>query len=141
MNVPIGERLRAERERLGMNQTELGAAAGGLDRKSQFNYETGKRSPDASYLEAAASLGIDVRYVITGSRDYDPPPALTAEEQTLLAYFRQAAPPVRKAALGALLGASAGPGPGVLVTGKVGQHIAGDVQQSDFVIFGGKKRR
>lgn len=141
MNVLIGERLRAERDRLGLSQTEFCVAVGGVDRKSQFNYETGKRSPDAAYLAAASELGIDVRYVITGSRDYDLPEPLSAEEQTLLSYWRQASSDTRKAALGALVGAKPGPAPRVLVTGKVGQHIHGDVHQSDFSIFGSKGKK
>ena len=129
--------MRAERERLGLSQSDFGAAAGGVDRKSQFNYECGKRSPDADYLAAAAALGVDVRYVITGLRDYQPPPALSADEQVMLTHWREASSATRKAALGALVGVSAGASR-VLVTGKVGQHIHGDVHQRDISIFGKK---
>jgi len=61
----IGDRLRSERERLGLSQEALAEKAG-LGRKTQYNYEEGGRSPDAMYLVSAATLGIDVAYVLTG---------------------------------------------------------------------------
>lgn len=61
----IGERLREERERLGTNQTDFGALAG-VTKKTQMNYETGKRHPDAAYLQLIAEKGVDVLYVVTG---------------------------------------------------------------------------
>jgi len=65
--VGIGDRLKEERERLGFNQTELAAKAG-ASKNSQYNYEKGERSPDASYLAAVADQGVDVLYVVTGHR-------------------------------------------------------------------------
>lgn len=38
--VGIGERLKEERERIGLNQTELAAKAG-ASKNSQYNYEKG----------------------------------------------------------------------------------------------------
>lgn len=35
---------------------------------SQVNYESGKRSPDSSYLLSAYEAGVDIAYVITGKR-------------------------------------------------------------------------
>nr|WP_315206433.1 helix-turn-helix transcriptional regulator [uncultured Albidiferax sp.] len=87
-----------------MNQTEFAELAGVL-KGAQLNYEAGKRAPDSNYMAAVATAGVDVRYVLTGEREFTPPPALTAEEQTMLDYFRDASREVRKAALGALLGA------------------------------------
>jgi transcriptional regulator with XRE-family HTH domain len=65
--VSIGDRLREERERLRLNQTDF-AALGGVGRKSQFNYEEGERQPDAAYLAAIANAGVDATYVLTGNR-------------------------------------------------------------------------
>ncbi|WP_080762412.1 helix-turn-helix domain-containing protein [Chromobacterium violaceum] len=65
--VPIGDRLREERERLGLNQTDF-AALGGVGRKSQFNYEESERQPDAAYLAAISVAGADVLYILTGQR-------------------------------------------------------------------------
>lgn len=105
---PIGERLREERERLGLNQTELGAR-GGVSRKTQFNYESGERLPDAAYLAKVMDAGVDVLYVVTGNRSRVDPPqaappqpgglvnvvstgenplALTADEAALLDNYR-----------------------------------------------------
>lgn len=94
----IGERLRQERERLGLNQTELGAR-GGVSRKTQFNYETGERLPDAAYLAAVMEAGVDVLYVVTGARSAPPgigtvlltgdgATVLTADEAALLDNYR-----------------------------------------------------
>ncbi len=63
----IGERLREERLRLGLNQTDF-AQHGGVTKVSQINYEKNERSPDAKYWEAIAKLGADVQYVLTGVR-------------------------------------------------------------------------
>lgn len=118
----IGDRLREERERLGLNQTQLAELAG-TTRKSQFNYETNARKADSDYLVAVAAAGVDVLYVLTGEKAGSPAASLTAEEQTMLAYFREASKEVRRAALGALLGAAPGPGP--LATGSHGQVSTG----------------
>lgn len=72
----IGSRLREERERLGLNQSDFAVAAG-TTRKSQFNYETDARRPDADYLASIAVAGVDVLYILTGQRG-QPVPAATA---------------------------------------------------------------
>lgn len=61
----MAERLREERGRLGINQDVMAAAAG-MKRAAQIRYEKGERSPDADYLAAVATLGVDVAYVLTG---------------------------------------------------------------------------
>jgi transcriptional regulator with XRE-family HTH domain len=115
----IGERLKSERERLGYSQTEF-ATLCAATRKTLFNWESEAASPSAAALAALALVGLDVLYVVTGQRDYTPAQALTAQEQTMLDYFRQASSEVRRAALGALLGASA------VRSGAV-QTVAGNV--------------
>jgi len=66
--VPLlGDRLRAERERLGLSQQEL-ADLCGVTMRSQRNYEKGERQPDAAYLAAMAAARIDMLYVVTGQR-------------------------------------------------------------------------
>jgi transcriptional regulator with XRE-family HTH domain len=132
--VTIGARLREERKRLGLSQTEFGAAVG-VAMKSQLNYEAGDRSPDGVYFAASAALGVDVLYVITGSRDYEPPEALTSEEQVLLQHYRAASRDTRNAALGALLGATATKrSVSNIFHGSVGQQIEGTVHGGDFRI-------
>lgn len=103
--VSIGERLREERVRLGLNQTAFGEV-GGVTKKSQMLYEGGERAPDAAYLSAVSAAGADARYILTGERVGPPPLALSTEEQTLLSYFRSASAEARRAALGALVGAA-----------------------------------
>lgn len=103
--VSIGERLREERLRLDLNQTQIGER-GGVTKKTQMLYEAGDRFPDAAYLAAIAAAGADVRYVVTGDREGPAPEVLGADERELLALFRAASPAVRAAAIGALRGGS-----------------------------------
>jgi transcriptional regulator with XRE-family HTH domain len=63
----LGQRLRAERERLGLSQTAFGEI-GGVQKRAQINYEAGERQPDAAYLAAIAAAGADVLYILTGQR-------------------------------------------------------------------------
>jgi len=63
----IGERLREERQRLGLSQTALAATAS-VGKHSQINYESDRNAPDANYLTAAAKQGVDIYYVLTGRR-------------------------------------------------------------------------
>jgi transcriptional regulator with XRE-family HTH domain len=92
-------RLKEERERLGLNQEAFGAV-GGVKKLAQFNYESGKRSPDADYLAAIAKIGVDVLYLITGQRMAT---TLDDEERVLVNYYRAAPEPIKKAAMGVLL--------------------------------------
>ncbi len=70
----IGSRLRDERERLELNQSDFAVVAG-TTRKSQFNYESDARRPDADYLAAIAAAGVDVLFVLTGQRSQAVSPA------------------------------------------------------------------
>ncbi|UCV13777.1 helix-turn-helix domain-containing protein [Quatrionicoccus australiensis] len=101
----IGERLLEERDRLGLSQSDL-AVSGLVTMRSQRNYEKGDRFPDAAYLSAIASVGADVRYIVTGQRDGPAPETLSADERELLALFRAAPLAVKAAAIGALQGGS-----------------------------------
>lgn len=83
----ISERLKSERERLGMSQTEFGEIAG-VKRNAQMNYENGMRSPTADYLAAVSAVGVDVGYVITGHRG--PPDVELARELSMLSDAWQA---------------------------------------------------
>lgn len=80
-------RLKDERVRLGLNQTEFAEMAG-VQKRAQVNYEAGERSPDAKYLTAIAAAGADVLYILTGQRAggsaAPPSPALSKREAALL---------------------------------------------------------
>lgn len=135
-----------------MSQSDLAEIAGiegakGATRQSQALYEKGERMPDAAYLAAIAKAGIDVKYVITGSRGFSPPPipALLDEEKVLVQVYRDAPTALRRAALrvlnesGPVLG-SGGIGIGGSVTGQV---VDGDLVNQGSVTIGtseGKKR-
>ena len=62
-----GLRLREERNRLGISQTDFAEQAG-VSRGSQVNYESGEREPDAAYYEAIAKLGASLTYIHEGER-------------------------------------------------------------------------
>ncbi len=81
-------RLRHERKRLGMNQTDF-AAAGGVQQHAQVNYEKGARYPDAGYLVGIAELGVDVQYLLTGRPANLGTLELDDDEERLLAGFRE----------------------------------------------------
>lgn len=64
----LGQRLKEERERLGMTQAKF-AAACGVGKTAQYTYEASQRFPGAEYLAAAESLGVDVTYLFSGMRE------------------------------------------------------------------------
>lgn len=90
----IGSRLREERDRLGLTQTEVGDIAG-VTKNTQRLYETDQRSPKADYLAALDAAGVDVSYVLTGRRGLEA--GVTAQ----------------RVADGAPVAAANGPGPGL----------------------------
>jgi len=85
--MTIGDRLKEERSRLGLSQTDLGAS-GGVGKTTQINYEKGAGSPDAKYLAAVASLGIDILYVVTGIATPRVVEKYTAAEDQLVNQYR-----------------------------------------------------
>lgn len=63
----LGKRLKGERERLGLDQTDVAERAG-ISVVALSNYENDKRSPSASFLMALANVGYDSAYLITGNK-------------------------------------------------------------------------
>jgi transcriptional regulator with XRE-family HTH domain len=106
----ISDRLREEREGLGLSQQAMSETCG-VTARSQRNYESGERVPDASYLAALCAAGADVLYVLTGKRDRPASISLTDDEKGMLADYREASGPVRRAARAALQSGST-PAPG-----------------------------
>lgn len=143
----FAERLREERQRVGLNQTDF-AEAGGVKRDAQQNYENGSRRPDSSYLEAVAALGVDVTYILTGKRNAS---QLSADEEVLLAGYRSLDAKGRAGVLGMIGGMTQG-APAAPKTKKtttvhqnfeganVGQHVTGDLT-APFTINVGKTER
>lgn len=97
----IGERLKEERQRLGMSQTELGEL-GGVLKQAQIKYEKGERFPDAAFLAAIAQAGADIQYIVTGVKSSV---ALAPDERLLVERYRQSPQPLKDAALRVILGA------------------------------------
>lgn len=130
-----GKRLKEERNRVGLTQQAL-ADLLGTRREIFSRYENGQVVPGGDVFERLATIGIDIAYVLTGDRLFEPAPSLTAEEQVMLDYFRAASKEVRKAALGALIGAAAqGKAKvGQVFHGNVGQAIEGNVDQRGVTI-------
>lgn len=64
-NEPFGDRLRAERHRLGLTQTALGEL-GGVSKTSVVGYEAGNYTPDIAFLAGVADGGVDPIFVLQG---------------------------------------------------------------------------
>lgn len=80
--MTFGERLREERERLGLSQPKLAAVAG-TTKQTLFSWESGKTAPDGFQLGLLTTAGIDVLYIITGQR-------LSPEHRAMFDVMRQA---------------------------------------------------
>ncbi len=70
ISAKIGRRLHEERDHLGLNQADFGKLVG-VSRRTQAAYEADTNSPDIRYLEAAEKAGVDILYVLSGSRGGD----------------------------------------------------------------------
>lgn len=87
--INIGNRLRAERERMGLSQTDFAKLAD-HSRSVQAGYEQGRVMPGGAYLAAIAAAGVDVLYVLTGQRTPSPDGVVveSEEEKRLLENYR-----------------------------------------------------
>ena len=74
----FGNRLREERERLGLTQAQLAEAAG-IQRLAQGQYENEIRSPTVKYLSAIDDKNVDLSYVLFGRRH----PTMTEDQRSL----------------------------------------------------------
>lgn len=83
----VGERLREERERLGLNQTDFGVLLG-VSRGTQKNYELGASSLDLRYVTALEEKGVDAAYVLTGKRSTPLGQLFSPSEELLIKQFR-----------------------------------------------------
>lgn len=88
----IGNRIKEERERLGLTQVEFAAEAN-AGKRTLADWEKGSTTPTAAQLNALMSIGVDVTYIVTGQR-------LTAiksaEEEVLLKAYRSLTPKTQK---------------------------------------------
>jgi transcriptional regulator with XRE-family HTH domain len=67
MRLEIGQRLKEERERLGLSQQAF-AEIGGASKRSQVEWEKGAQVPNAEFLALVAKSGADVAFIVTGAR-------------------------------------------------------------------------
>ena len=122
--MTIGERLREERERLGMSQPAFAAIAN-TTKQTLFSWETGRTAPDGFQLAALNATGVDVLFVVTGQRSQVIPPqaALPREQQALLNSYALCTAPAKKHLLqtAALLASGA-----QSTQGAVNVHVRGD---------------
>lgn len=81
--MTVGERIRAERQRLGLTQAAM-ASACGVQPNSQILYEKNVRVPRAGYLREAVKLGVDCSYLITGKRTPRSDVSISGDESRLL---------------------------------------------------------
>ena len=103
----FGERLKESRKELGLSQLEA-ADLSDVTREHWGRCERGLGMPGGEILAALANAGADVRYILTGRRDFEPAQKLSAEEETMLELFKDAPKLARRAAMAALLGSVAG---------------------------------
>ena len=83
----LGDRLREERDRLGLNQTDFGLQVG-VSRGTQKAYELGTGAPDVRYLVALEGMGVDVQYVLMGRRFSHEAGGIDEVEQALIDRYR-----------------------------------------------------
>jgi len=119
----IGERLRAERERLGLTQPVFAGAAK-TEKRTLINWEKGVSSPTATQLAALSVIGADILYIVTGQRTVA---SLSNDENELLTLFRAAPIQVKAAAIGALQGGGAAASQAIKVSAKHGQAAGRDM--------------
>lgn len=131
----LGERLKTERDRLRLSQSDF-AALGGASKRSQIDWEKGSLVPNAEFLARMAQHGVDVLYVLTGEHSKPPESLLTADEADLLDSYRRSSP-LRQASLREVSLACATaptlPGGQPLVKAEKSEipkiHVGGDVHQ------------
>lgn len=112
-------RLRAELDAHGLSAAQAARDAGESDSQGLRDVLSGRKRLTADLLGALVNgTGIDGQFVLTGRRGS----GLSAEEKLMLEYFRGASKEVKRAALGALLGAAQP----TQVGGAHSQHNVGD---------------
>jgi transcriptional regulator with XRE-family HTH domain len=77
-------RLREERKRLGLSQSQFAAMAE-IGYRTIGNYESGARYPGIDVLLRMQSHGVDVEYILTGLRNVT---HMTTQEKDLITIYR-----------------------------------------------------
>lgn len=97
IRLSVGARLRAERERLKLSQSEFSKLAG-VSLRTEQDWERGVSSVRADSLSILAPHGVDVLYVLTGQRLQPVESTLTPEERALLDNYQHSDEEARRSA-------------------------------------------
>jgi len=119
----IGNRIKEERNKLGLSQTEFAAIAKAAKR-TQIDWEKGVSSPTAEQLANLAAAGVDAQYIVTGTHST---PVLCVEQERA-GYSVAVLSPAEQRALDALR-ASGALQPSTInqtITAPAGQVAAGN---------------
>ncbi|CDH19948.1 conserved hypothetical protein [Xenorhabdus bovienii str. kraussei Quebec] len=81
----IGSRIKEERERLGLSQTDF-ANLTGYSSHVQATYEYDQTIPEGVYLQKIAKHGCDTLYIVTGHKERSI--NLSTDEQVLVKKYR-----------------------------------------------------
>ncbi|HQS03160.1 MAG TPA: helix-turn-helix transcriptional regulator [Halothiobacillus sp.] len=95
----IGARLKEERTRLRLSQSDI-AERLGASRRSVIDWEKGGATPNAENISELNDYGVDVLYILTGRREAE---ALSTEEKLLIERYRAADEATRYRILSSLL--------------------------------------
>ena len=101
--MAIRERIKSERERLGLSQTAFGSL-GDVGKTTVIAWERGTAFPNAAFLAAIANAGADVQFIVTGTPSAS---AIAPDEQVLLDGYRVLDPVTRRRMLAFILGGAA----------------------------------
>jgi transcriptional regulator with XRE-family HTH domain len=88
MSIP--KRIKAERERLGLSQPQMGELVH-AGKTTVINWEKGASAPDALQLSAMADAGADVLYILTNQRSqgFTEIELLPSDERVLVDAYRK----------------------------------------------------
>lgn len=64
------DRLKSERNRLGLSQEAFGEL-GGVAKMTQYFYESGRTWPTCEYLDELRKNNVDVSFIVSGQRTLD----------------------------------------------------------------------
>ncbi|ECI5108698.1 XRE family transcriptional regulator [Salmonella enterica subsp. diarizonae] len=106
--MQISDRLRNERERLGLSQTAMSKVCS-VAFRTYCDYEAGKSEPKASTLASLAEFGVDILFVLSGVKT-PKIDGISEDEQEVVKMYRAAPLAVKAAVLGALTAGSSAHG-------------------------------
>jgi len=131
----IGERIKQERERLGLTIPQFAEAAG-AKKNTVIDWQKDASSPPALKLAALANIGVDTQYVVTGVRSAT---AFSNEEIQLVEQYRAMDPDTKRRTMAMVYGGTP-PSVSQVFKGNVGQHYEGDAIFNEKVNFDLRKK-